>query len=79
MILSGIKSEEYRALSPYYQTRFQKLFCDNAPKQLILRNGYSKASPACQVTATLRIGTGKQEWGAEPGTKYFILSILSPL
>ncbi len=38
-------------------------------------NGYSKNSPSFVAKCTLSIGTGKEEWGAEKGKKYFILTI----
>lgn len=31
---------------------------------------YSKAAPQVKAMCTLSIGTGKPEWGAEPGKKY---------
>lgn len=39
------------------------------------RNGYSKKSPSFVAECTLSIGTGKEEWGAEKGEKYFILTV----
>lgn len=45
------------------------------PVPVIFRNGYSKAAPQVKAMCTLSIGTGKPEWGAEPGKKYYILHI----
>ena len=45
-------------------------------QEIIFRNGYSKKSKAIIARCTLRIGTGREEWGAEPGKKYFVLNIL---
>jgi len=39
------------------------------------RNGYSKNSPSFIAKCTLSIGTGKEEWGAEKGKEYFILTV----
>jgi hypothetical protein len=39
------------------------------------RNGYSKNSPEIVAYCKLTIGTGKPEWGAEPGRRYYILEI----
>lgn len=89
MILSGEKTEEYREIKPYYETRFESVFgCmwlfrgikgigDTTPpeKEIIFRNGYSRNSRQIVVTCTLTIGTGKPEWGAEPGVKYYVLHI----
>lgn len=38
-------------------------------------NGYGKRSPPFVAKCTLSIGEGKEEWGAEKGEKYFILTI----
>ena len=77
MILSGDKQEEYREIKPYYTTRFKKIFemypNSNIPtgldKQLIgFRNGYGSSRPQFTAVCSLDIKTGKEEWGAEPGT-----------
>lgn len=46
-------------------------------QEIIFRNGYSADSPAIKAKCSVRIGTGRKEWGAEPGVKYFILTIHS--
>ena len=54
--------------------------CESAGRHLTLhamfRNGYSKQSPYFITRVQLTIGTGKEEWGAEPGIKYYVLKIL---
>lgn len=89
MILSGEKTEEYREIKPYYDSRFESVFgCqwlfrgidgvgDTAPpeKEIIFRNGYSRSSRQAKATCTLTKGTGNPEWGAEPGVKYYVLHI----
>jgi hypothetical protein len=83
MIASGEKTEEYRALTPYYDARFR-----NAPRWLedehfdkrwqfyvILRNGYGKNARKMAIACWLDIGEGEPEWGAEPGVEYFRLHI----
>ena len=74
MILSGEKKEEYRAVTPYWTRRFQRvlLFGERTIK---LRAGYSKTSPEAIVRFSLKRGTGKPEWGADPGTEYWVLTI----
>lgn len=84
MIVAKEKPEEYREISPYYKSRFKNLF-DMFPysyiptgldrKELILRNGYSRNSPSCMITASLDINTGKPEWGAEKDKEYYVLKI----
>lgn len=74
MILSGEKKEEYRSITPRYERMFK-----NAGDVFTcrIRNGYSVSSPSAIITCTYHVGTGKPEWGAEPGKEYFVLSILS--
>lgn len=80
----GDKQEEYREIKPYYTTRFKKIFemypNSNIPtgldKQLIgFRNGYGSSRPQFTAVCSLDIKTGKEEWGAEPGTEYYTLHI----
>lgn len=80
MILSGEKKEEYREIKPYYETRFKNawkgsLIGGNAHREIVSRNGYSKNSPSFIAKCTLSVGTGKEEWGAEKGKEYFILTV----
>ena len=73
MIASGIKKEEYRAVTNYYNARLAKLSC---PCKIRLRVGYQKESPIIECTIkSISIGFGNIEWGAEPNTLYFILAI----
>lgn len=76
MILSGEKTEEYREIKPYYDSRFESVFgCqwlfrgidgvgDTTPpeKEIIFRNGYSRSSRQAKATCTLTKGTGNPEW-----------------
>lgn len=82
MILSGKKKEEYREIKPYYTSRFMGnglLLMDGTPNDwggmIIFRNGYSKNSPQFEAEVNLRIDKGRQEWGAEPGKTYYVLTI----
>lgn len=92
MIASGEKKEEYREIKQYWTSRFSKIFPYNIyqnsakevwylgdgtmPQTIILRNGYSPFSPKLRCKCKLRIGQGKEEWGAELNKKYYILDIL---
>lgn len=79
MIASGEKKEEYREFKKYYHTRFKKIFGLNykdKTAEIIFRNGYSKMSPKIKCRCKLRVGQGKEEWGAEKGKEYYILEIL---
>lgn len=89
MILAGEKTEEYREIKSYYDSRFESVFgCQwlfrgidgignmtPPEKEIIFRNGYSRSSRQAKVTCTLTKGTGNPEWGAEPGVKYYVLHI----
>ena len=89
MILSGEKKEEYRETSAYWMTRFAKVFggcaygivyaeclkTKSAVGEIRFRNGYGKTSPTFIAKCTLSVGTGREEWGAEPGKEYYTLKI----
>ena len=89
MILSGGKKEEYREIKPYYQQRFCRLFgmaeeCGGSlinafeedPERAVrFRNGYGSNSPSFIARCSLSVGTGREEWGAEPGKRYFVLTV----
>ena len=44
-------------------------------REVLFRNGYSSTSPSFVAMCTLRIGTGREEWGAVDGEEYFIFKI----
>lgn len=89
MIASGEKKEEYREIKPYWTKRFENYYeiakfnieleCSNFKEiyyRVVFRNGYQADSPTIKCKCKLRIGQGKQEWGAEPNKEYYILDIL---
>ncbi len=87
MILSGEKKEEYREIKPYYETRFCNLFGIIVGKEgniirsclgnqpVMFRNGYGKDAPTFIAMCSVEIGTGNEEWGAEKGIDYYVLTI----
>jgi hypothetical protein len=88
-IASGEKKEEYREIKPYYDSRLLKLFettrenlklpfpePDNI-RQIVFKNGYSADSRKFVADCKLSIGTGREEWGADPDTEYYILHIIN--
>lgn len=82
MIASGEKKEEYRELKPYYHKRIKNTFgfdYKNKQVEIIFRNGYRADSPKLKCKCKLKIGHGKEEWGAEPNKEYYILEILEIL
>ena len=80
MILSGIKKEEYRDIKPFYTKKFMRegLFY-NKTAVIMLRNGYSNISPTFKALCSLYIKEGKEEWGAIPEQKYYVLKIIKIL
>ena len=76
MILSGEKTEEYREIKPYYDSRFAK-YESNMPFEVIFRNGYSAESPAIKCEVILTMNYGNPNWGAAIGEVYYVLKILS--
>ena len=81
LIAGGVKEEEYREIKPYYTTRFRNIFGatwenGEAPEQrVIFRNGYSADAPQLTALCGIRVGEGREEWGAVPGKRYYILEI----
>ena len=43
------------------------------------KNGYSKSSPAIKCKCKLKIGQGKEEWGASPRKEYYVIEILKEI
>ena len=77
LIKQKIKKEEYRNITPRYSSMFKNACDENNCFWCKLRNGYNISSPYILVYVQLSVGKGKIEWGAEPNTDYFILSILN--
>lgn len=70
MILSGVKTEEYREIKPYYNLRLIGKGYDT----VVFRNGYARDAPSLTIELkAIRFGTGNPEWGAVPNRKYFVL------
>lgn len=83
MIRSGVKKEEYRRFTDYYETRFMNIGLLDAfgtPTRKVttitLRNGYRKNSPKINAIVKLSIGKGNPAWGAEPNRFYYVLRII---
>lgn len=47
------------------------------PVPVMFKNGYSAESRKFIAECELSIGTGKPEWGADPGVEYYILHIIN--
>jgi hypothetical protein len=88
LIKSKVKVEEYRKITPYYDSRFSTVFGADVVKQvkgnplsmsgtetIALRNGYGNNRPTIYIRAYLQIGYGFPAWGAAEGEIYYILHI----
>lgn len=89
MILSGVKTEEYREIKPYWNKRFNNYFgqhyyfsseeptivWNTQDKTIVFRNGYGNDKPEFSAECTISEGFGIEEWGAEKDTKYYVLTI----
>lgn len=85
MIASGEKKEEYREKKDYWINRlcdFDLCLKTNSYEnfkgytEIHFRNGYSKDCPKMNIECKgIRLGEGKEEWGAEPGKKYFVIEL----
>jgi hypothetical protein len=78
MILSGEKKEEYREMKPYWAERLKdkvhSVFKDY--DTITFKNGYSANAPEMVVELLgISIDEGMRSWGAEPDTKYYVLSL----
>ncbi|RKD96752.1 hypothetical protein [Marinifilum flexuosum] len=79
LIKSGEKKEEYREISEYWNNRFASMLCDfemSEVKTITFSNGYSKDRPQFEIELKgIFIREGKEEWGAEPNKKYYVLKL----
>ena len=84
MIKAGVKKEEYRAITPYWIKRLLENPEDKERAKfksfdrLVFTLGYPKADDTERrlvfKNPKIRIGTGRPEWGAEPGKMYFVIT-----
>lgn len=75
MILSGEKKEEYRDIKPYYDTRLMDAFGMIWVGDELIRAPMPELQKNRVQLVAFRNGYGREEWGAEPGKKYYILTI----
>ena len=76
MIVAGEKKEEYREIKPYWTARLRNYFKSGKPRTVRLRAGYDAVkSRSADVLCTMSVGTGRPEWGAIPGKKFYVLHI----
>ena len=70
MIESGVKLEEYREIKDFW---FKRL-TNKDFKYVQFSYGYTKRTMTF-ICDGIEIGTGKPEWGAEPGKNYFVIKL----
>lgn len=88
LIILGEKLEEYREIKPYWEKRlitpyqsedgdFEPHFVDFEHFDAIqFTNGYAKNSPSFTIECKgIEIAQGRQDWGAEPDTQYFVIKL----
>ena len=90
MIASDEKKEEYREIKKYYNSRLGNYYINHVldararrilkdmgttTKKVMFRNGYKYNDPHAICLCELRVGKGKEEWGALPNKEYYILKI----
>lgn len=85
MVESGEKKEEYRDITAYWCKRFANILGRRDPEtgvfyplfgSVTFYLGYAKNRPSMTYEmVSIRIGEGRQEWGAIPGKKYFIIEL----
>ena len=73
MIRQGVKTDEYREKTPYYEARLQRHL--GSVIKVKFQNGYQPNSPFIICDVLVGVGYGRVEWGAEWGKVYFKLSI----
>ena len=73
MIECGEKLEEYRDIKPFYDRLFDGFVLYD---KVTFYLGYKKNRP--QMTFSVRgihRGTGREQWGAEPGKEYYVIEL----
>lgn len=81
MIKSGIKKEEYREINPYWVTRLfpkSERFDVDTFDEIVFTKGYPRKNDQSRrlifQNPKIRIGYGKEEWGADKNRKQFIIT-----
>jgi len=70
LIESGLKTEEYREIKPYWTKRFENKKFD----RVIFKNGYSANAPIMEFTLTnILVGLGDPEYGAPENDFVYVL------
>ena len=79
MIESGVKTEEYREIKPYWCKRLLDGYEDMCTSykpftHVRFHCGYTNRTMLREIES-MRLGYGKPEWGAPKGTRVFIIKL----
>lgn len=73
LIKSGLKTEEYRDIKPYWDKR---LMSGQTFDKVSFKNGYSQSAPTFEIELKgIRCGIGRPEWGAPQDKPVYILQL----
>lgn len=60
----------------YTESTIRECGAEGVPfEDIRLRAGYSAIDPTMEISGKITVGSGRPEWGAEPGKEYYILHI----
>lgn len=78
LIKAGIKKEEYREITSYWERRLCFFPYDKKQQRDFItvrfHKGYTKENILFECKG-IEIGEGRTEWGAKPGKIYFIIKL----
>jgi hypothetical protein len=79
--VSQYYSSRFKKYLPWLKQQFaertiREYGAEGVPFEKIrLRAGYSAVDPTMEISGKITVGSGRPEWGAEPGKEYYILHI----
>ena len=72
LIDKGVKTEEYREITLYWKRRIW----GRRHNYVTFYLGYAKDRPSMTFEIeSIKAGAGKEEWGAVPGCRYFVIKL----
>ena len=72
MISAGIKTEEYRDMTPRYK---KMLLGDDCDYDIVKFHNYGHSLPVIADFLGVHIGKGKEEWGAVKDVEYYVITL----
>ncbi len=77
MLDKGVKPEEYRNITPYYDARLKRHLGETMV--IKFRAGYCVTDRHSIYKMFVETGTGQEKWGAEKGKVYYRLKVVNCL